>query len=384
MTVIAERRSQVLLVDTLSGSNYFAVELVRALAPLVKLTVFTTLNSALSERDGIRLVLGFPEYGGGRSHFLKLLTQIAGTFKLARELWKHRNGVVHVQFFRTAAFELPVYALFRLIGGRIVFTAHNALPHELRWWHRAMYGFWYRIVDRIHVMSVHTARELVLGAGVSGDRVHVVPHGNYASFRIAFPPASAEVTRGRLGIGAATVMILFFGLVREYKGVDLLLRAFANLDPAMDACLVIAGGTAPEIVEELEGLIRSLDIQQRVRFLPHYLPDEELSSMLEACDITAFPYRHIYQSGALMLGMTYGKPIVASDIEGFREYVVPGNSAVLADATDSIAFAAALASLVRDADQRQAIGRNAGERAATVYDWNAIARDIVSIYGKGH
>ena len=246
---------QVLLVDTLSGSNYYAVELVQALAPLVRLTVFTTTNSAILEKDGIRLVLGFPEYGGARAHFFKLLTQIRGTMTLMHELWRHRKGTVHVQFFRNAAFELPVYTVFRLLGGRIVFTAHNVVPHELRWWTRALYAFWYRLVDRVHVMSTYSAHELASSMDVPTDRIHVVPHGNYASFRRRFSVDLAAQARANLQISGTSVMILFFGLVREYKGVDLLLHAFANIERTLDVCLVVAGGASPVIQRQIENLI---------------------------------------------------------------------------------------------------------------------------------
>ena len=98
-------RPKVLLVDTLSATNDFGVELPLALAEYVDLTVFTLRGTRLSSQPGMAVLIAFPEFGGARSKLQKLGTQIVATCQLARALWAYRRDVIHVQAFRSITLE---------------------------------------------------------------------------------------------------------------------------------------------------------------------------------------------------------------------------------------------------------------------------------------
>jgi glycosyltransferase involved in cell wall biosynthesis len=379
LSEIENYKKPVLLVDTLSSTNDFGVELARALDPLVDLTVFTIKGTRIKAVHCQKIIEAFPEFWGKRSKLQKLADEFQAIIRLSREIWRHREGSVHVQFFRSFLFELPVYLMLRPFMNNLVFTAHNALPHEQKWWHKQMYSLWYRTVDRIHVLSDYTRRLLIENMGVKPEKILVVPHGSYKNFKEEFPPADSTQTLKELEINTDNKVVLFYGLIRQYKGVDRLLHAFAGV-VTPNVQLVIAGGCDDVNKEVLTTLIRDLHISSRVKFQPRYIPNQELSNLIAASDIIVFPYTHIYQSGAVLLAMTYGKAIVVSDLEGFKEYVVDNESGVICGTEDSASLASTLDQLLSDKSKQMRLGARAQELCETNFSWQSIGRNLTTLY----
>ena len=372
-------RPKVLLVDTLSATNDFGVELPLALAEYVDLTVFTLRGTRLSSQPGMAVLIAFPEFGGARSKLQKLVTQIVATCQLARALWAYRRDVIHVQAFRSITLELPLYTLLRPFLKNLVCTVHNALPHERSWWQPLAYGHWYRMLHLAHVLSEHTGQALVARFGMRQERILYAPHGNYEAFLKAFPPAPSHQTRAVLGLAQDHVLILFFGLIRQYKGVDLLIAAAQRMQSSQ-VTILIAGSCEDDMRAEINQALGKSVSRPRIDVRFGFVEQQTLSDYLAAADIVVFSYRHIYQSGALLLAMTYGKAIVACDIAGFREYVQPGETAVLCDVNDTQALATVLDHLAADPGARARLGSNALQAANTTYAWANIARTIVKGY----
>jgi len=374
-------RPKVLLVDTLSATNDYGVELPLALAEFADLTVFTLRGTRLTSQTGMTVVTGFPEFGGRRSKLQKLGTQFVATFKLAKALWSHRRDVIHVQAFRSIVLELPLYTLLRPFLTNLVCTVHNVLPHERIWWQPLAYGHWYRMLHVAHVLSAHTGQALVERFGLRPGRVVYAPHGNYDTFLKPYPPVPTITTREMLGISKKHTFIFFFGLIRQYKGVDLLIAAVQQMR-STQVTILIAGGCEVAVQTEINKALDDRKTGPRIDVRFGYVEQQTLSDCLAAADIVVFPYRHIYQSGALLLALTYGKAIVASDIAGFREYLKPGETAVLCDATDAQALATSLDRLVSDPAGRTRLGDNARQSALTTYSWANIARTIFEGYAR--
>lgn len=376
----AESRLPVLLVDTLSGSNDYGVELPLALDSVVHLTLFTIRGTRLQQGQCRRLIAAFPEYGGRRSHLAKLGTQILATARLAREIWRHRHGVVFVQFFRYTAFEFPVYLLLRPFVRCLACTVHNLLPHEPHWWHRPFYALWYRMIDRAHVLSRGTADGLQQQFGVPPDKLVYAPHGNYERFRVEHPAANPKAIREELGLKAEQALVLFYGLIRDYKGVDLLIDAATRMTE-QHAVILVAGGCAPDLQAQLQRQAARANLGSRLKLQFGFVEPQRLANCLEAADVVVFPYRSIYQSGALMLAMTYGKAMIASDIPGFSEYLQAGELGLLCNAQNADALAGALDRLVSDPALRAELGRRARRASQTTYSWTAVAHTLAANFG---
>ncbi|HBY95787.1 MAG TPA: hypothetical protein DEP84_17835, partial [Chloroflexi bacterium] len=202
----------------------------------------------------------------------------------------------------------------RRAGTRLVWTLHNAEPHEghLARTHDTVVRLLARLADAIHVHD-ETARLTLTALTGRHDRLYQAPHFSYHGW---YPePPSRNVARRALGLPETAYIVLSLGHLRHYKGNDLLLRGFAAVaDP--DMCLVVAG--KPHLDDPHTAELTALAARDpRVRFLPRYIPDDEVPTFMAAADVVALPYRRSTTSGAALLAFTFGRPILAPALGPF-------------------------------------------------------------------
>jgi len=250
-----------------------------------------------------------------------------------------------------------------------VFTLHAPLPRPRQ--ARAM-ARRRRLLESFDAVVVHTelaAERLREEAGIDPDLLRVIPHGpmDYLT-RLPHPtplPAQLAAVEGPV--------VLFFGLLRPYKGVDTLLEAFARIEGAE---LWIAG--MPRMpIEPLRELARRAG--GTVRFLPRFISDPEIPALMERADVLALPYREIEQSGVLYTGLAFGKAMILGDVGGFAEIGRRG-AARLVPPGDPAALAAALGELIASAPEREALAAAARRAVEGEYGWPAIARRTLELY----
>ena len=162
-----------------------------------------------------------------------------------------------------------------------------------------------RLADRMDAVIVHTRHGAELLGG--GPRVHVIPHG-------AFEHLTRQADERPLPPELAAVqgpVVLCFGVVRPYKGIDLLVEAFRS----------IVGAELWVVGRPLGVSIEALYAPPNVRFVPRYVADSELPAYFRRADLLVLPHRSVDVSGVLFAGLAFGKPMVLSDVGGFRELV---------------------------------------------------------------
>jgi glycosyltransferase involved in cell wall biosynthesis len=169
-------------------------------------------------------------------------------------------------------------------------------------------------------------------------------------------------------------VILCFGLMRPYKGIDVLLEAFREVDGAE---LWIVGMPRMPIEPLRELAARA---PGTVRFVPRLIPDGEIPAYFRRADIVVLPYRQIDQSGVLYTALPFGTPLVLSSVGGFTEVAEEHGAARLVAPGDAAELAGALNELIADDAERTRLGQAAARAAATHYSWDDVARRHVELY----
>ncbi len=247
-----------------------------------------------------------------------------------------------------------------------VMTAHYVLPPDASARQvrgaRRVFG----AMDAVVAHTEHGATRLREEVGIDPTRVHVIPHGvfDYLTRLPEEKPLPPELE------GAEGPVILFFGLLRPYKGIDTLLQAFGQVEGAE---LWIVGNPRMD-VEPLHRLAG--EARGRVRFVTRFVEDAEIPAIFRRADVLALPYRDIEQSGVLYTGLAFGKPMVLSDVGGFPELGEQGLARIV-PREDPAALAAALAELVGDEPARAEL---AAAAAAGPYSWDTVARQTLNLY----
>jgi glycosyltransferase involved in cell wall biosynthesis len=224
-------------------------------------------------------------------------------------------------------------------------------------------------MDAVVVHSEHGARRLEADFGVPPERLRVIPHGafDYLTRQEDELPLTAELAE------VTAPVILAFGLVRPYKGTDVLLEAFRRVEGAE---LWIAG--MPRMpMDELRELARQAP--GTVRLIDRFIPDPEIPAFMRRADLVVLPYRNIEQSGVLYTALAFGRPLVLSSVGGFPEIAERG-AARLVPPEDPEALAETLSELLADPGARNDLAEAAARQAATTYSWERIGERTVELY----
>ena len=244
----------------------------------------------------------------------------------------------------------------------LVLTAHDVLPREGSARRRAAQRALYQRFDAVVAHSEHGRTRLIGELGVDAERVHVIPHGAFAHLAEQPETPPPFVTDKRV--------VLFFGLLRPYKGIDVLLDAWRGID---DAELWIVGMPRMDI-----SALRA-SAPPGVRFVARFVTDEQLPAYFRRADLVVLPYREIEQSGVLFTALAFGKPLLLSDVGGFAEVAALGGAHAVAPG-DARALRAALTELLADPAKLDALATRARELAAGEYGWDGIARRTLALY----
>lgn len=225
--------------------------------------------------------------------------------------------------------------------------------------------------DAIVSHSEYGAERLRSEAGLDPQQVHVIPHGalDYLTRLPDRAPLPDELA------GAEGPVVLCFGLIRPYKGVDVLLDAFRSVEGAE---LWIVGrplGVDPADLER-----HAAELGGRVRLVPRFVADAELPAIFERADLVVLPYRDAEQSGVLYTALAFGKAIVASDVGGFGEVADRHGALRTVPPGDPEALAAVLSELLADEPARLALEASGRAAALGEYSWNQIADRTLALY----
>jgi glycosyltransferase involved in cell wall biosynthesis len=256
-----------------------------------------------------------------------------------------------------------------LPAGPVVLTAHDLLPREARPGQARAQRQLYDRVSAVVVHSEHGRRRLVDVLGVAAEKVHVIRHG-------AFTHLTAQPAERGLPPDLAAVqvpVVLFFGLLRPYKGIETLLEAWRGIAGA-ELWIV---GRARMALEPLRAIA-----PPGVRFMPGFVPDAELPAYFRRADLVALPYsrtERFDQSGVLATALAFGKPSVVSDVGGFSEVAATGAARLVAP-EDPDVLRAAITELIDDPSERERMGAAARAAAAGPYSWDEAGRATLALY----
>jgi len=307
---------------------------------------------------------------------LKFIESCLNLLALAVRFLFRRPDVLHVQYLQMVewriAFDVWFCRFAKWLGCKLVYTVHNILPimpvpSADR--QRSTFRNLYKHPDALICHTLEAQRLLAKEFAVDPKRVSLIPHG--LMFH-DMPRRTVAEARVRAGFQGQECIVLFQGFIAPYKGLNFLLEAWSLVHRQRPgARLVVAGSGQARWQAELREQVRALGIAASVRLDFRFVPVEELPVLYQAADILVYPYNEITGSGALMTGLSFQKPIVATDLPAFCEVLEDGRSALMAPYGDTERFAVALIRLIDDPALRD---RLASQAAQIPESWASIAR----------
>ncbi len=220
-------------------------------------------------------------------------------------------------------------------GTKVVTVLDNVIAHEKRFFDSAFTKYFLRRNTGFVTMSSEVENDLVSLAGADVRRIRV-PHPVYDHFGGKVDPDGA---RTRLGIPRDKKVVLFFGFIRDYKGLDLLIEAFGSLDDGY--ALVIAGETYGSF-EKYDDAIRRNPLADNIFVFNDYIPDTGVPDFFSAADVCVLPYRSATQSGITSIAYHFDLPLIVTDVGGLAEEVGGRGTGLVVGRPEPAAIAAAV------------------------------------------
>lgn len=298
---------------------------------------------------------------------------------LDRELASRPAGVLHVQWALFPTLDAIFWKRWQSKGWKIVYTAHDVdgldgtTPRLLVGGNRHLF----RLADAV---ATHSERDRaqIIRLGANPSRVTRVPQGTPGIFQS--PCVSRAEAGQRLGLSPTRPTILFFGLLKAYKGLQVLLSGLAKVrDDIPDVLLLIVGKPLGDYRDHLRTIER-LGLSNSVQWERSYIPSARVGLHFASADVVALPYLAASSSAVLLNAYAHSRPVVATSVGGFPEMVEHGKTGFLVPPDDPAALAAALVELLLNPELAHAMGDHAREHAMQHHEWPLIGQLTGEIY----
>lgn len=254
---------------------------------------------------------------------------------------------------------------------KIFALVHNAIPHEPRFFDKPFAQFFFRHCDAFITLSNSVKKDLQKIVHNKNILVHEHPIYDQYPEKIAREEACSS-----LGISKETKNLLFFGFIREYKGLDLLIQAMAFLDGNYQ--LIIAGEYYDDF-HKYEKLIEQSPAKKNIKVFNNYIPNEMVTTLFSAADALVLPYRSATQSGVLAIAYQLEVPVIVTNVGALGETVKATNIGVVAEKPTPEAVAEAIRFYCNDRERQNLFLKNIQKEKLRL-SWKNFATSLLDFY----
>ena len=290
---------------------------------------------------------------------------------------KNDPDIIHIQWLPVPFLDIILFYIFKCMGINLIYTVHNILPHERKFYHIYLYKSVYKIFDELIIHTEGNKKEFI---SLFGDRfskkLNVIPHGDFGKIYLKSSGDKKNKSNGD------KLVFLFFGLIREYKGLDVLLQALNNIKNTIDRNNVIFKiyGNPTTDFSKYKDIIIKNNLKQYLDLRLEFIPEREVADIFQSSDMLILPYKKIYQSGVALLGYTFNLPLIVSDIGGISEIVEEGKSGFIFSRNDSKELADVLRRVINSPQKISGMRNYIKNNIASKYSWDKISLKTINLY----
>jgi len=375
-------RSKIAIVEPVGGHggmNYYDFSLADALSSTgMHITLYTCDKTEIPEKAFFLIKKTFSGIWGHKPKFYRAFRFLIGLFRtLIHARWKQVQ-LIHLHFFHYTILEKIAVILAQFFGFKIVITVHDVESFAGIQDAKCVKTI-LQEADKLISHNILSKKELIKKMKIDPGKIDVIPHGNYLT-NIPFDIGQQEA-RTKLNIPMDSPVVLFFGQIKEVKGLDILLNALpAPIKKYPKLKLIVAGKIWKDDFQKYQEIILSTNLSDNVDFHIRYIKDEEVPLFYNASDIVVLPYKKIYQSGVLLMAMSYRKPVVVSDLEGMIEIVEDNVNGFVFRSGDPESLSSILIQVLSNSKKLEEIATAGYDTVAVNHDWNLIGQKTAELY----
>ncbi len=332
-------------------------------------------------QEHFRVKTAFEQLYDKRALWLKALTHIRNLRRLKQELTAVRPAICHLHEVKLPPFDARMLDWCHRNRIAVVYTAHDIVHPERRGRGRALRKF-YHTVDAIIANAEENKAQLLQDFDVDPDRIEVLPGNLFFSGQSGSVSREDKASaRKSLGLHPDIPVALFFGYIRQYKGLDILIEAIQTLHSQGNKVNLVIAGQPIEDFSRYKKLIDKSGCADYIHPYLDYIPEDEVAKFFLAADIVTLPYRSIFQSGVVPLAYAHARPVIGTRVGGLTEVIEDGRSGLLVPPDDHVKLAAGISALILNPDKLAEMGRHAYQ-LNDKYSSQQIASRTIKIYEK--
>lgn len=332
----------------------------------------TEKENCLCER--IRL-FNTDEKGIGK--FQKFVNYIGSYIRIGTILKKSKIDILHTEWYTFSPIDYYFLKKYKnKYGLKYIATVHDILPFNEKKYDKYFHQKLYALADKIILQAPANVQRFAELFPESAWKTKMIPHGHMIEY---VQNEDKRKCRKKLGIPQDKVVFLFFGQIKKVKGVDVLLKAILNLRKTCpNAYTIIAGSVWKADFTECQEIIENHDLSDCLKTDIRYIPDEEVKLFYSAADVCVLPYTDVYQSGVIQLAYGYKKPVIATTLPAFTQFVKENETGFLAVPGDSESLESAMKRAIKNKDHLEQIGLMGYEMVKKELNWDDIAKRIIN------
>jgi D-inositol-3-phosphate glycosyltransferase len=254
---------------------------------------------------------------------------------------------------------------------KVLTICDNIIPHEKKPGDTAITKYFFKYVDYFVMLSKKVQADLLKLKPEAKNKI--LPHPIYSNFG---EPIDKKEARKFLNLPADGKLILFFGFIRDYKGLDVLLEAMKILNAELNIKLIVAGEYYSN-EEKYRRIINALGIQNQVYLFTDFIPTSKVKFYFSACDAVILPYRNATQSGIVQIAMNFHKPVIATNVGGIPEVISDNSTGFIVKNESPQDLAKAIKNFYKDNKEDQFISNIIKETAK--YSWSTFTEGLFDL-----
>lgn len=252
----------------------------------------------------------------------KIINYCIGHIKLNNSIKKSKIDIIDIKSLQVSPIDYLLFYLIKKKGVKIIITVQDVLPFKERFYDKTFYNLLYDLADILIVHTDYSKRKLLsVFQKLNYRKINIIPHANHEEYLLKKMVTKDEAKR-KFNIQKEGKVILFFGMIRENKGLKDLINAFNDLQKEMENVhLIIAGKGKDEEVNVYKTMIHKLNLDNKIITHFYFIKDEDVNIYFQAADIVVLPYLEIYQSGILHIAFSFSRPVIATDVGSMNEII---------------------------------------------------------------
>lgn len=336
----------------------------------VKVHYFTSTQTNERSFQNVNSYFYFKNVWDTKNKLIRLFYFFKAYWKSLRKSKELGNSIVHLHFFDLGLLNALIMILVNFFDFKKVLTLHDVSSFKGK-----NTGFTEQFIlksfDKFIVHNKLSQKEL--SKKLPEERlIKIIPHGNYLPFvdELNYEPENNQ-----------TLKLLFFGQIKKVKGLEILLEALAiAIKQNKKIHLTIAGKPWHDELSVYETLISDLKLENFVETHFQYVSNDKVSLYFDNCDLVILPYRKIYQSGILLLSMSYGRVALTSDLPAFKEIVQDGKTGFLFEESNPKDLARVILKIAGERKQLKEVNKQASILLKSDYNWCSIGAQTKQLY----